>query len=429
LTGSIPRKVFGRLSEGHRRIMWRQAAFGAAVVALLPCISLGGSIDDIDLLKTEMELELELDVDQQASNSHQHKLHRHHKPRRFPFLHRRNLPSLLTVLPAETRELAQVRHPAVGKKLQGMASELHDLRGRRLVAAEARDNLENTVKKAYKDVNNVVAIKSQLAKTQAQIRREQRRMRKLEDDRLRLDRTHVSLVASLHHIMKPKIQFAESRLKAREDQLQHLKTRAAQWKAKQDDLHTASLAMLVKRRKSKEHLAEVSAEEEKIHQEKVVAEKELHAAKVETRKDIEGYKYSQDETKAAMSKEQRGQEETDQEKASLKRLSQILNMEQRRVDESMAIGKDRVLGKIQELQDQEQKSKLKAEHLAEKYQDWQHRQQTWAMRLATSKSVTASAADVYANAQKRVVNVASDKVAMDAESDSDWGWAEWGKEE
>jgi len=415
-----------------KRIMWQAALLAAAAVALLPGLALGGSIDDYTVLNLDQEarledkdeLVLEHELDHEAHHRH-HVHHGHHRHHRKHFLSNRGASLLSAPFPAE---LPQSRHHLVAKKLQRMDEELRNIKSQRHVAAHARSNLEGEVKKALKHINNVVSIKSQLAHTEVQIRSEERKLRRLEDDRIRLDATHHSLVSSLHHVMEPKIVFAEERLKVRKKQLKVLQDRAKRWREKESELKTDSVAMLEARTKSKEHVAESAAAEEKAHKEWIKAEKELLTAKKSANLDIGKYKFSQAEARAAMTKEKQGEEESREAAASVNRLTHILNMESSRVDESMAIGKDRVLGKIKQLEARKAKSSTKHQTLQHQYAEWRIVNQDWATHLDSNKRITQTAAQNYADAQREVLDAASDKVASDAEDDSDWAWNDWARE-
>jgi len=401
--------------------MWRVALLVAVVV--LFGIAEGEIIDDYELSKMDQELELEDEFNEEVQKSIQRD-----RNRRNPFLHRRGVITSLVAQQPSPEDLPSGRHPAVTKKLQRMDGEMRSLQSRHHLATQARENLESDVKNALKHMNEVGTIKSQLAHTEVQIRSEERKLKRLESDRLRLDRTRHSLVSSLHHIMEPKIEFAKDRLHKREEDLREKQDKVAEWKVKEDEYHAASLTELVARDKSKDHVAAAAEAEEKAHKEWIMAEKELHSTKQNARLDIQHYEYSQAEARAAMSQEQRAEEHTREAEASVKRLNHILNMEQSRVDESMAIGKDRVEGKIRELAKDEQKSHAMLDELKHKYIDWQQTGSKWANHVASERFSTEFAAKHYADSQRAVLDSARDQVVFDAESDSDNDWADWTKE-
>jgi hypothetical protein len=318
------------------------------------------------------------------------------------------------------------RHPAVTKKLHSMDQELRSLESSKHNAVHVRENLEDEVKQAFKHLDSVVSIKSQLAKTEVQIVAEERKLRKLEDDRFRLDRTHKSLSASLHHVMGPKIEFARARLSKRKRQLVELQDLEAKWKTKEDEYHASSLTMLDERRKSKDSLDAALIKEQLAHQERKSAEKHLVEVKRGVAKNIEAYRYSKAIEKASTSKEKHGEDSRKQAEVSVKRLEQILSMEQRRVDESMAIGKDRVNGQIQKLKGSEEDSKEDLAKLRLKYRKWQETQQALASQLASSQHGSSTAAKDFVDMQDKMLTSAQDQVVSEAVSDSDWtGWDEW----
>lgn len=396
---------------------------------LLPGAVLGQitGIPELDDLEQEFET-LAYGNERQAIH---HRHHGHHHLKHRPSLrhHKRALlfaegPASVAIAPPQD-ELTAGRHPSVAEKLGHMEQQIHDLTGRKQAAAMARSRLEDDVNKAVFHMNEAVGIKRELARTEAAVRSEVVKLKKLEDDRLRLDRTHGHLVSSLHHIMEPKIQFAETRLKQKQHALHDLEEKAEKWEAEEKKFHTASLAVLEQRRLNKARYETAEETVKKARHDRDVAKKDLEAAKHSVAFNVEGYRFAQAHARAAASEEKRGEETLKDAKHSLKRLDGILNMEQRRVDESMALGKDRVQGKIRELETTKEKTQVKLAKLSKEYRAWQEQQKTWAREVSARKKVTRETSRDYAEHQQAVLDAAQAKVAYDAESDSDWAWDEW----
>jgi len=410
-------------------VMFRAAVAFLAVAALLPGIVVGQVEDASEMADLEREFE------SLAYGGHRghHQGHHHHFRHHYKSPHpRHHKGAFLAASPATTDRAASPteaflpgRHPTVAKKLAHMNQAMRDLKGRQQAAAMARGNLEENVQHAVLHMNEAVGIKRELARTDLQIRTEEIKLKKLEDDRLRLDRTHNHLVSSLHHIMEPKIQFAETRLKQRQNSLRELEAKAAQWKEKENKFHESSLARLEERRETKKKLeaAEEAAKKARIEEE--TAGKELEVAKHGVAFNVEGYRYAQTRARASASTEERGKQTAREAESSVKRLTGILNMEQRRVDESMAVGKDRVQGKIHELETVKEKTVAKEKKLSHEYEAWQRQQRAWARRVAATKQTTHFASKEYADRQQEVLDSAQAKAAYDAESDTDWAWNEW----
>jgi len=399
--------------------MWR-AALLAATIAVECSISLGYAVDDID----PVELQLQNELWELEHEGHRRHHAHHHSPKRFLGLMGR--PAAVKPPPGLDAELLPGRHAAVTKKLHDMDKELHNLKGMKENNAQAHLNLEGEVKEAFHHMDSVVTIKSQLAKTQVQIRSEERKLKKLEEDRTHLDMTHRSLSDSLRHIMEPKIGYAASRLEKRKHQLHELEGEDDLWRAKRDKFHKDSLGMIEQRDQAKSILEQAIVAEERAHKERKLAEKLYGEDKKQTSSDIQAYKFSDVKERAAMSKVQRSQEETNQADVSVKRLQKILAMEQRRVDNSMAIGKDKVAGKIRAAEGLEKASEAKLVRLRNEFDEWQVRQEALAGQIVSQKGSTYTATKNFANTQENMLASARDQVVSDAESDSDWeGWDEW----
>jgi len=408
----------------------------AAAFALLPAVVVSQLEEDISEHDSlEQEFESLVSGNEMAHKHHRHRHYSQHHTRphhhkAFLFARGPVIADALVAPPTDGENLlGRVRHPSVARKLANMKPDIRDLAGREQAAKIARGDLEANVQKAISHMNDAVGIKRELARTEALIRSEDVKLKRLEDDRLRLDRTHGHLVSSLHHIMGPKIQFAETSLKQRQGILHELESKASQWTEKETKFHEASLAMLAERKESTKRFEAATDAVNQAHREEELAKKELLTVKHKVAFDIEGYRYAQTRAHAAESEAKRGKRGEKNAEISLQRLNGIMNMEQRRVDESMAIGKDRVQGRIRELEGVREKSKRKASKLSEDYAQWQRRQHAWASRVAATKHITHEASADYAARQQAVLDAATAKVAYDAESDSDWAWDEWpGKE-
>merc|ERR1719440_13940 len=400
----------------------------AAAALLLPRAVIGQIIDSFERDELEREFESLAYGDQQVHHHFRHRHFRHH----HPHLRHHKRAFLLASAPASTipatpssQDILPGRHAAVAQKLGHMDMEIRDLAGRKQVADTARTNLVNNVKQAVSHMNEAVEIRREVARTEARLDAEELKLKRLEDDRLRLDRSHGHLISSLHHIMEPKIRFAESRLDQSQERLHKLESNAAAWKSKETKFHDSSLTMLEKRRETNKRLQAADEAEKKARAEQEVAKKQLEAAKHSVVFNVEGYKYAQTRARASASELARGKEILVNAEASVKRLNGILNMEQKRVDESMAVGKDRVEGRIRELETLKEKSKSKLSKLNQEYKAWQEQQRLYARQVVADKQVTHQNDDDYAVHQQSVLNSAQAKVAYEAESDSDWAWDEW----
>lgn len=409
--------------------MLRATLAPLAIAVLLLPVAFGQSDDALE--REELEREFERLAYPERAHHHGHRHFRHHSPHSHLRRHHRSH-SLLSALPATTipapppaEGLLPNRYPAVAKKLKSMGAEMRDLESSHQAASMVRHGLESDVTKSLLHMNEAVGIKRKLARTEAHLHNEELKFKKLEEDRLRLDRTHGHIVSSLHHIMEPKIQFAETRLKQKQRHLQDLETRSAEWKAKETKLHDASIAGIEERKETKRRLEAANEAVKQATLEQATTKKHLEVVKHNVALSVESYRYAKTRAEGSGSEKDRAQQVVDESEHSVKRLTGILNMEQRRVDESMAVGKDRVQGKMRELAGTEEKSKFKLRRLNDEYRAWQRRQREWAHRVAATKQMTQDSSERYASSHQAVLDSAQAKVSSDAEADSDWAWDEW----
>jgi hypothetical protein len=326
------------------------------------------------------------------------------------------------------KDLLPERSPAVEAKLEYMDRDLQELKAKQQVAEQVRSNYEHEVKTALHHMNEAQDIKIKIARAEIGIQEEDKKLARLSEDLLRLDRSHHHLVSSLHSIMDPKLEFVETRFRQTEHDLKEMENRATQWNAKKDEFHSAAIATIDERRASVQKLQAAVAAEEKAHQERQLAEKHLDQVKKNVNFNVVGYRFSLAKTRAAESEEKRAKESRREAETAVKRLTNIMNMEQRRVDESMAIGKDRVQGKIRELEGVKKRSSAQLSQLMQEFKQWEDVQQKYRQHLEATKRLSTAAAQEYVDHQKAVLNSASDKVVADAEGDyayasddnSDW---------
>lgn len=381
----------------------------------------GQIFDKIDASELpELEREFQHLVHSGPGQHHPHHGHLRRQKRASLFA----APSV-TEAQAVPQDLLEGRHPSVTSKLAHMKQEVSDLKGRKQAAEATRGELESHMTKASHHMGKAVLIKRELARTEARLRAEGKKIKRLEDDRLRLDRTHDHLVSSLHHIMEPKIDFAESTLTNKQRKERSLEAMAAEWEIKERNLHEAALEKLEERKKNKMRLDAANELEVKAHHEKEVAKKKLDESKHGVVSIVQTYKFAQTHAQASKSQEKRATEARTEQEKSVKRLRSILRMEERRVDESMAIGKDRVRGRINELEAIKRKSASHMVKLSKEYTSWQEKQRAWARRVAAAKAVAHGASKEFVKNQREVLDAAQAKVAQDAEDDSDWAWNEW----
>jgi len=392
--------------------MWR-TAFLATAVALLLGTGKGHVFQDpeeVALRRRLWELEGELWESEQEQRQH---IQKHHRRPLLGLLRSRRAPSSPHV------------NTAARSKLPGSHPAIRNLEHRQAAAANARSTLEENVNDAMAHLNNVGVIKGKLAKTDVQIRVEARKLKKLEEDRHRLNMTHQSLRQSLNRVMGPKLALAEERLLTRKRKLQDLQARDTVWRQAEEKFHAASLAMLKARGESQANLEAALLAEARAHQDRLAAEKQLSATKKDTSRNIQSYRYSEEEEHAAATKERHGEEATRRAEAALKRLSNIMSAEQTRVDESMALGKDRVEGKIRELEDVTKKSYARLSELKGEYAAWQNGQQAWRKQLASVREGTRAAGQDYADAQDAAFAAQHERIVRDAKKGTDWAWNDW----
>jgi len=136
------------------------------------------------------------------------------------------------------------RHKSVEKALEGMSGDLVALKEKQLAAKDAMGQLEGKVREATHHMNDAVSIKHAIAQKEAEMRKEQMKLRGLERESKHIEQTHTSLVSSLHRVLEPKLLFARERLGKKEMVLDKEQQAATSWQHKRDQLHDNALERL-----------------------------------------------------------------------------------------------------------------------------------------------------------------------------------------
>lgn len=402
----------------------------ATALLLLPSEVVGQLVSASEFPALEREFERMVDGQRRAHHHHRFRRHLRHHKRAALFAApsggeaREQSPEERIRAPSPD-DLLSGRHPSVARNLANMNEEVQDLKGRKQLVATSREELENHIKKASQHMSEAVGIKREIARTEFQLRHEEMKLKRLEDDRLRLDRSHDHLVSSLHHIMEPKIQFAEDSLATKQRRWHKSETKVAAWEERESKLHAAALLRLKERKDDKLKL-ETAVERAKVaRREEELAKKQLEGAKHSVTSIVQDFKFAQTKAEASRSQEERAEQMFEEAQKSVKRMRSILSMEEKRVDESMALGKDRVDGSIQKLQAKKLKSSSKINTLKKEYGTWEGRERVWARKVAAKKQVTNDVSQEFAARHQKVMHEAEVKAGRDAESGSDWAWDEW----
>lgn len=377
--------------------------------------SLASHVHDPEEIRLERNLR-RLEREFFSTDHHRHHRLRHEHQGHHHRHHRRPLLGLL-----RSRYLAD---PPVGEASPSSHPAMRNLKKQQQAAEDARHDLEENIQNAMVHLNSVSVLKNTLAKTRIKLVSEERRLLKLKEEQKQLDVTHHSLSQSLKRVMEPKLEFVEDRLLRKEHELKKLQAEDAALRERVQKYHSASLAMIKERSQDKADLQAALTAEEKAHQDTITSERRYKVAKQEASSLIEHFGYSQTSEQALRNKEQHYEEEMKQARSAFHRLSSIMALEQKKVDQSMAKGQDRLKAKIRRLERATEESNSKVVALKEEYSEWQARQKAWTDHLAVTREGAEAANQDYANARAAVFATQRQDAVDASEPISDWAWDE-----
>merc|ERR1740130_1526581 len=325
------------------------------------------------------------------------------------------------VSPAATMPMSLPgRHKSVEKALEGMSGDLTVLKEKQLAAQASRGELEGKVSDVAHHMNDAMSIKHAIGQKEAQLRKDLNKLKGLEREAKHVEKTHESLVTSLHRILEPKLVYAKQRLEKKEMVLQKEQEKAKGWEQKRDTLHDHALETLKEKKVAYASLLQAEERTREAKKGEQISHINYEHQRQKTGQEIQSFRYSETRLKAEVTHEKAAEEATLKAKESVNKLDHVLKVEAEKVDESSEVSKSRISNKIREIERAEEKSKNELAGLQNQYREWQEGQRMRAADVVRKGQDTAIAAQAYAEGQKQVLDTAETKVAREAEINSDW---------
>lgn len=312
------------------------------------------------------------------------------------------------------------RHKSVEKALDGMGGDLVVLKEKQLAAKDARGQLEGKVSDVVHHMNDAMSIKHAIAAKEALLRKQKNKILGLEREAKHVDETHTSLVASLHRVLEPKLLFARERLAKQEMKLEKEQHAETGWQEKRDQLHAHALETLKEKKVAYASLMQAEQQTAEVKKMEDAARIKFEQERKRTSQEVQSFRYSETRLKAEVTHEKAAEEATMEAKESVNKLTNVLQVESEKVVESMAVNRDRIRQKMQQIENSRTKSRNELEGLKNEYRAWQEHQRTRAVEVVRKGQDTAMAAQAYAEDQRKVLDSAQAKVAREAEAKSDW---------
>jgi len=328
---------------------------------------------------------------------------------------------------AELEELPPLtlpgRHPTVEKALDGMSGDLENLRDQKLAAKVSRGELESKITEATTHMTDATAIKHAISEKQAQLRGQDGKLKKLENDAGRLDMTREGLMSSLHRMLDPKIMKAQVRFEKKERALHKEEEATKAWGEKKDQLKDGAMQLIEQKKAS--HASLLQAEEEiaqaKKHEE--LARIQYQHDSSATAEKVQSYRYAETRFKAEHEHEEAASAAAAEAHDSVKKLYDVANVEQEKVDRSILYRKDRLRNQMKSVEAAREKSNNDMNDLTQKYRQQEEQQRERKAEIAKKKEETKAAEVAYGARQQQVLDSAEAKATKSAEVVGDWdGW-------
>lgn len=316
-------------------------------------------------------------------------------------------------------------HPLVDRQLDGMDESIKELKRKRVTADGERREMSVERASAMAHMNDAVGIQREEIRARDIEKTETKVIKKLENDHKKLEATHDSLYAKLDVIMAPKIKHAKVRIHKMSELVNKSVNLTQDWESRAKLARDQAVQFLRARREALKSLRaseQALAAAKRQHEEE---EKKYRLAKMKANGKVEAFRFTDTEYKAALEKKKEREAAMNQAQSSVRKLKGIFEMEARRIDQALAIGKTRLDRKLRRVQRIKAEAGTAAKLLRERYTAWQAQQRKRAAQAAEKEAEYKATLKAYADKRREVFESAQSKAGERAEAVSDWAWDDW----
>lgn len=330
--------------------------------------------------------------------------------------------------PRPAREFKAVP-PAVADEL-GANEWLADLRSRQRDADTAHAHFVDAANAYGEHSGEGKVIRTNVAYKMEQLKAQQESLKGLEDEEKHLQKTRDALKAKIEKVMGKKMDFATSRLKRVQQELNKTEAKFQKLNTTHEEARAESLEKLKEKKDAKKALKEANkelAEKQAAQQE---AAKAFFNARMAASKDVQGYHVLVTELKGAQTALSEQRLRTKRMKKSVKRLQSILDMEMGKLEKAFKFGEMRLENKrkreVEEINETE--AEMNSSKVA--FHTWQETQQERKAQKDEKKQSYNKQAEDYRHQRQDILEGAWAKAGAKAQaeygpSSPDWAWNDW----
>jgi len=311
-------------------------------------------------------------------------------------------------------------HPLVGRQLSKMNDDLQDLNAAKGTAEVDQQKLSDVQDEAAKHMSQGASLKRDIARAQAAANKEERKLKRIQGESVRIESDSKQLEETLQNSMDPKIHAAEMRYYKHKKMAEAQTSKLDAWATKQEEYKASAMRRLQDRRASADGLKAADDALVRAQQEQKASEEQYEGARKVASRAVEEYRYVETKFQGEESKVKDLQPEIVAEEKSLNKMRNVLKLEAERVEQAK-IQKEEQLKHVAE---QEEKDHLAAERqvffLKKRYADWREAEQERAAVISQRKQAYAAALESYQDKHSDVYQKASMNAAARANHDADW---------
>eukprot|EP00747_Dinoflagellata_sp_TGD_P163475 gnl/TRDRNA2_/TRDRNA2_182168_c0_seq1.p1 gnl/TRDRNA2_/TRDRNA2_182168_c0~~gnl/TRDRNA2_/TRDRNA2_182168_c0_seq1.p1 ORF type:complete len:562 (-),score=193.64 gnl/TRDRNA2_/TRDRNA2_182168_c0_seq1:176-1861(-) len=316
-------------------------------------------------------------------------------------------------------------HPLTRRELRRVDGQVKELEARKGHLETEREQLAASRGDATMHLSDAVSIQRAQVQAETKIRKEEHKEQQLQQEEMHLQQEHEQLHERLHRVMDPKIHFATQRLQKEQQLLAKAQMAEGRWAQELAKNKAAAVNKLKTKKQAKARLEASEKAVEEANREYKAAQNAYDIAKQEASQGVELFRVSNTRHNGALAEQQERAAAAQEAQTSLVKMQNVLAMESKQVDNSLAANEKRITGKIHLAQEAREKATKEDAELKKDMVAWKAEERLRADKAAKEKKTYDNNLKAYNSDRTNVYTGAENNAGKKAEVTSDWDWGDW----
>lgn len=319
-------------------------------------------------------------------------------------------------------------HPSVERALGGMDGEVKLLRGQRDAAMRQSAEVRDFAQKAHDGIKAGAAVRRSIAAAKADVKIEEKVLRRIMGEQKRLRVEHNSIQGKLHKAMDPRISVREVLVAKKQHQLEKTEKDVHKWMGRSATQKESALQTLRQRKMAQGDLEEAEETMRLAEQKEEKAKEAYEESKKHVTQQVQALNVFETKLRAEKSVQIEQEQSVSDEEISLDRTKNILKVELNRLDEALTNGEERLATRFAKTEKTMKKAERKLAKAKTKYAAWTKEQKQLADRVAQEVDEYEGQRRAFYNKREGIMKSAADQAGAQATAesdfdDSDWAWS------